>query len=153
MTELARTHTHTLRQVIFPFSFIFIIMNTFDSQHSSSDYGEDLLESNPFADTPSHSTHDLNTTSTTVEEPSSSHSVEQPPPTFQADNEEEEEQEYINEGKQVSSHIHEQLEELSLDSSAAAAAAREEEQAESIVETDTQVGSKFFIFLAIFNIL
>lgn len=115
-------------------------MNAFDSQHSL-DYRDDLLETNPFADTPSRST-ELNINTSFI-------SSDSEPVAFEAEQEEEEsepeqtqvEQEEIiqqdsveiHQGETVLSPIStvDQLEQLSLSPSE-----------EAVTETDTQV---FFI--------
>lgn len=119
-------------------------MNAFDSKHSL-DYRDDLLESNPFADSPSRST-ELNINTSFI-------SSDNEPPVFEAEQEEESEQEEITEvqmpeeenaqeEEQVDTHQGErvlspmstvnQLEALILESSSQ----------EELVDTDTQVSKK-----------
>ncbi|GAA5815864.1 hypothetical protein MFLAVUS_009381 [Mucor flavus] len=109
-------------------------MNTFDSQHSLN-YGDDILESNPFADTPSRSTElRISTSLSSDSEVESEEIVEQ-----QTEPEVEQEEELLavdkHEGDKVLSPVSDtnQLEELTLDSPPSPQQQQQEE-----VETDTQ---------------
>lgn len=113
-------------------------MNTFDSQHSLN-YGDDILESNPFADTPSRSTElRISTSLSSDSEVESEEIVEQ-----QTEPEVEQEEELLavdkHEGDKVLSPVSDtnQLEELTLDSPPSPQQQQQEE-----VETDTQVKNK-----------
>lgn len=118
-------------------------MNTFDSQHSLN-YGDDILESNPFADTPSRSTElRISTSFSSDSEVESEEIVEQ-------QTEPEVEQEELlavdkHEGDKALSPVSSinQLEELTLDSPPSP---QQEQQQQEEVETDTQVKREKKVF-------
>lgn len=128
-------------------------MNTFDSQHSSLDYDQDLLGSNPFADTPSHSTHDLNISSSSdtttlptrqeLEAPPFEIVHNEPPQVQQEQQEEEQEEQetYRHEKEQEEEQVNQQFQELNLIQETVQQEQQYtvEPEVVSFVETDTQV--------------